>query len=302
MSAAALTSETEVLAKCDYFQDVHLWPRSAVLNSRRWLDNFTPDERPYAAHLLGQFQFFSMDLTDALLKGAFDELSRSLIDLQGTYADADARWQNFVASAVVTYPTGETPSPTDSGFTFARKARQVLGIRETNIMQPDAALEHLSNHGPCPVLFVDDFLGSGSQIVTTWHRNSRAGSFATTQKAQHFPAYYLPLLASDRGLRAVATHAPGLTVAAAHELPAEYSALHPNSLLWPDHERSAGQAMIKSASKRAGFPDTGGHDTGDWRGFAQLGLAVAFAHSVPDATLPLFHAKRSRWVPLVART
>src|SRR5947208_14205280 len=39
-------------------------------------------------------------------------------------------WRAFVDSVIVTRVTGEIPSDTDSGYTFARKARQLLGIPE----------------------------------------------------------------------------------------------------------------------------------------------------------------------------
>ena len=65
--------------------------------------------------------------------------------------------------------------------------------------------------------------------------------------------------------------------------------------------RAEGQAWIADASRRGGVPDTNGAQPGDWRGFAKLGLALAFEHGVPDATLPLFYWDGPGWEPLMRR-
>jgi len=301
-----LLDEEQVLARCEYFVDVQLWPREPVLNAGRWLDNFLADERPYAVHLLGSFQYFADDLTNALLQGAFQGLSRRVADLSAPVAVAYAQWEDFRRSVLITYPTGEQPNPTDSGHTFARKARQVLGIPEQRILSPEATLGFLQRHGARPVVFVDDFLGSGNQFRETWLRDYKAGSatvsFAGLQTRVPFSAFYIPLMATARGRLALTNAAPTVTIAAAHDLPRELSAVHPASIAWPPSERVNGKRAIRLASERAGFPDTGGQHVEDWQGFATQGLAMAFAHSVPDATLPIFHAQRDDWFPLVRRS
>lgn len=85
-------------------------------------------------------------------------------------------------------------------------------------------------------------------------------------------------------------------VSAAHLLPPTYSAIAPDSILWPASLRNDGIRFIERASARAGIPDE------DWRGYAGLGLALAFDHyTTPDATLPLFYWEQNGWTPLVHR-
>jgi hypothetical protein len=50
------------------------------------------------------------------------------------------------------------------------------------------------------------------------------------------------------------------------------------------------------------MPDTDGAVVNDWQGFHKLGLALAFQHCVPDATLPLFYWEHNEWHPLIRRT
>lgn len=295
-----------VLAKCAYFVDVHVWPRTTMLSPLPWLENFTEDELPYAVHLLDAFLFFSNDLTDALLKGAFSDLSRRVVDHDAPLARAEAQWNDFLRSVLVTFPTGEQPNVTDSGLAFARKARQVLEIPESRIMSPDEALAFVERVGPRPVVFLDDFVGTGNQFLATWTRNyspaSQFRSFAEASAQFQVTAYYTPILASQSGVEAIRAQAPDACVAPAHLLPPEYSALHADSLLWPASERESARNAIEAASRRAGIPDTNGSSTEDWQGFGRLGLAVAFQHGVPDATLPLFYWNENDWHPLVRRT
>ncbi|MDQ3934504.1 MAG: hypothetical protein M3340_07715 [Actinomycetota bacterium] len=294
-----------VLTKCDYFVDVQVWPPETKLSPRAWLGNFTREEEPYALQLLNAFLYFSEPLTDALLLGGVADLTRLMVRPSARYAQAQARWTDFIDSLIVTYPTGEVPSPTDSGFAFARKARQVLGIPEERILSPDETLVLLMRRGPRPILFLDDFLGSGSQFVRTWHRvyPTPVGdlAFATIQSSLNFDAYYVPLIAAELGADHIKAQAPSVTVMPTHRLPPEYSALHRESLIWPAELRGSAAQVIEQASRRAGIPDTGGTTPEDWRGFAELGLCLAFFHSVPDATLPLFYWEENDWKPLVRR-
>jgi hypothetical protein len=295
-----------VLTKCDYFVDVQVWPRATAVSPLPWLANFTEAELPYAIHLLDAFLFFSDELTDALLRGAFDDLSRRVTDLDASLARSEAQWDDFLSSVLITFPTGEHPNVTDSGLAFARKARQVLEIPEARIMSPEEVLGFVDRVGPRPVVFLDDFLGTGNQFMATWRRTYATSptfaSFADAAAGGSVTVYYTPILASQMGVETIRLNAPRACVAPAHILPLEYSALHDESLLWPPAERDAARAAIRSASARAGIPDTNGYSPHDWQGFGRLGLAVAFEHGVPDASLPLFYWNQNGWHPLVRRT
>ena len=192
---------------------------------------------------------------------------------------------------------------TDSGFAFARKARQVLGIREEQILSPDRAAAELYSGPIRPVVFVDDFVGSGNQFLETWERgvkisNTISISFRQLSLLRGTEFYYCPLVCTEFGYKRLRSSCSRLMLNPAHVLSASYSALHKESLIWPDHLRSTAADFLRTASGRAGIPDNGG-GVGDWRGFNSLGLTIAFAHSVPDATLPIFYWKENGWSALV---
>jgi hypothetical protein len=180
-------------------------------------------------------------------------------------------------------------------------ARQALDIPEGHVLGAAEVLDRLLQAGPGFVLFVDDFVGSGDQFVRTWRRpydlstgNSTSfESLARTGRGDRF--YYCPLVCTTKGHARIQRACPEVQLRPVHLLPPQYSALAQHSVLWPSHSASAGRRLIRAASLRAGISE------GEWKGYANLGLALAFEHSVPDATLPLFYWEKNGWQPLLRR-
>lgn len=290
-----------VRAKCEYFTDVQLWPLLDKLDPGRWFENFSDAENEFATHLLGSFLYFSEPITEQLFESAFQALSIHPSFTRGTFSHAQDQWRAFLDNVLVTSVTGETPNSTDSGFAFLRMARQRLEIDQGRIGSPIEIANALLNSSPRPVVFVDDFVGSGRQCVATWKRSmslskGRKDSFENLATKLGVSFYYCPLISTERGFQRVRTECPGLNLSCPHILSDRYNALAADSLIWPDHLRPNAKTFLQSASERAGIPET------DWRGYDDLGLSLAFAHSVPDATLPLFYWKENGWRPLIRRT
>lgn len=299
--------EALILEKCTSFVDFGLWPVLANLDPIRWLRNFNESEIEHAYHLLNAFMYYSDALVQQLFAAAFQNLS--VLDRQDAWRFPEAKnaWQRLCESLIVTYVTGEHPNPTDSGYSFARKARQVLRIEEARIVAPDEALRQIFVAPDRPVLFVDDFVGSGQQFLTTWTRKYSVPALGDRSFAQHAQDrqgryFYCPAMCTAYGKRNIASHCGNaVVVSPGNLLPDENSAVHQNSVVWPDHLRLSGPQFVESASRRAGIPDNGGN-VDDWRGFHKLGLTLSFSHSTPDATLPLFYWEQNGWHPLVRRS
>ena len=287
-----------VLGKCDYFASLHLWPLQSEVNPRRWLENFQDSELEHAVHLLNSFMYFSDELVVELLKAAFQSLSKFVVRASQPYIQADSQWRQFRKKLVVTYVTGEKPSETDSGYIFARLARQVLGIPEKRIMSPDRVLEMLVSQGPRPVVFVDDFVGSGDQCVKTWYREVTLPSGTTTSFEKYSAVtgsrfFYCPLVCAEQGRQEVISRCPLLVLSPAHFLSTRYSVLASDSLVWPERLRSSAIDFLRAVSRRAGIAES------RWAGYKSLGLTLAFEHGVPNATLPVFYHEEGGWYPLV---
>jgi hypothetical protein len=301
---------SETLAKCEYFMQTHLWPLHAKLDPERWLSNFVPSEVDHALQLLNGFLYYSDTLSRNLFLSAFQDLSMHEARAPGAepFSGLRSSWRTFCDNALVTYVTGEDESPTDSGYKFARMARDYLNIDETRILAPAPLLEILASSGSRPVIFVDDFVGTGQQFVTTWRRRYRLGSGITTsfegmssiKSDANF--VYCTLIATEQGLQHIAVCCPAVVISAAHVLSPRYSALHPQSLIWPEQFRPTANAFLRDASLRAGLPDTNGASVDDWQGYNRLGLALAFEHSTPDATLGILRWAKNGWRPLVIQS
>ena len=137
---------------------------------RGWLNNFTPEKLPHALALLDSFQFFSHDLTSQMFATAFRRLANLVLTPEEKTKNPIEDWNRFRQSLIVTIVTGESPSLTDSGYVFARLARQALGLSENQIVSNEDAIRRRASGNQSPILFVDDFVGSGSQFEQTWER------------------------------------------------------------------------------------------------------------------------------------
>lgn len=293
-----------VLAKCSFFVDVQLWPILENVDPESWLSNFRPDEMDHALQLLNGFMYLSEPVTDAIFAASVQRLSRLVVGIGKPFHEAQRIWKAFLQTSLFTFVTGESPNPSDSGHIFVRKARDVIRVPEDNIIPPDAALEILIRDGVRPVIFVDDFLGTGNQFVETWRRqvafgDTRVrGSFESVASVRGGTFYYCPAVATTAGIEQLRTHCPSVVVSAGNVMSSRHSVISPDSVVWPEEMKDSGPEFVEAVSKRAGIPDTGGLTPEDWRGFGGLALPLAFAHGVPDATLRLFTWKENGWIPL----
>ena len=255
-ASAALPKVTKefVTQKCDYFATVQLWPLKDVLDPERWLKNFKGAEIDYAVHLLNQFLYFGEPLVDSIFAAAFQSLSRAVVKPGDPLKTSQENWRSFVDSVIIVNVTGEIPNPAESGYAFARKSRQILGIREDQIMDSRKAIETLRSKSLRPVVFVDDFVGTGNQFRTTWEREN----FRVV--ASEFPSsfYYCPAFCTERGARELERHCPEVKIYPGHLIPARYSAVARDSILWRPDQAGGAIEFLRRASERAGIPDTGG--------------------------------------------
>ena len=282
-----------LIGKCEYFSAIGIWPPRMVLDPERWLGNFSEDEVEHALYLLNAFMYFAPTLVNQIFSVAIRTIGRLMTRDQ---------WGKFLSSLLVTLVSGEEPSVTDSSHVFARRARS-LGIPEERIISPEQACDQIRRGFDGAVVFVDDFVGSGNQFVATWQRPYTIShdSFVALAPISRAKFYYCPAFCTQVGLEQIKGECPEVTVSPGIFLPDNYGALAPDSIVWPSRLRSTAEEFIRSASERAGIPDTGGAMPDDWRGFASLGLTIAFEDSVPDATLPIIHWGQNNWHPLMRR-
>ena len=286
--------EKWVIEKAEFMVTVRVWPLRNELDPHRWLSNFKEQERKVAVHLLDQFMYFGEELLDAAFLSGFQRISMSMLDPQDPVG-LGLLWEEFLSSVIVTHVQGEEDNIADSGRVFGRKARQVLGLDEDQLLEPQEAAQVAKDSGR-PLVLVDDFVGTGQQMITMW---DTLGLDAVANSG--VPIFYAPALATTYGQHAIHECCEGLNLSPGQLIPDEYSATAKNSILWPAGRTEECLDTVKRASLRAGIPDTDGQSVDDWQGFHKLGLALAMHRSVPDATLPLFRWEGNGWNPLIKK-
>ena len=290
-----------VLEKCSALMAAGLWRRLPAVRPRAWLENFDPEDQAAAAVLLDHFTYFASNAVDQMLLSLYRQLRDGLISTMGT-----EKAISTLDSAVFTSVEGEDPNVTDSGNLFCRKLRQTAGIADNRFMDPKRALEQ-AKAGRL-VVFLDDMLGSGSQITATWKRDylsTQPYSFADLEAETGSHVIYATLVATRAGLDRVRAELTGLKVVAAHILEAADTVTGiPRSALKPDLDDIPGAiaSLLEKYSPRLGLPQYLENPRACMYGHTEAGLLVAFEHSTPDSTLPIFWAVGpDQWTPLVRR-
>jgi hypothetical protein len=289
----------DVLLKCEALKRAGLWAAEPHMRPRAWIANFEQSDRAIAAKLLDRFTFYNSALTDRLLVASFDSIGDGMP--KGPNAPSRAQLLSVIGSAVWTPVQGENPNPTDSGNLLCRRARQLLSVPEDRIVEADRAIA-IAAQGR-PIVFVDDFVGSGEQFLKTWTRSFNGESYAMVHSKNSFTAIYVTLVATAQGIARIYKEAPSVAVCATHVLE-DRATIHGCSATDPQFAADIPLFLQKYASR---LRPQENYISGSARflqyGFGSLGLMFGFHHSIPDATLPIFWAPGDgSWEPLIERT
>lgn len=260
----------------------------------------------HAVHLLNAFMYFHLNLVQEMFAASVQALSRRVCRPGDSLITALAAWSLFFDRVIVVPVSGDQLSASDSGYSFARIARQHLGFAENQIMSPSDALSELAK-GARPVIFVDDFVGTGNQFTGTWFRKYETKSGTTTTfeaiaRVRGMRFFYCPVLSTQAGMEEIKLQCPAVELSPAHILSERYSALSQNSLIWPADLKSSALDFLETVSKRARIPDTDGTSPDDWRGYEKHGLVLAILDTIPDSTLCLLRWNKNGWKPLMVKS
>ncbi len=286
----------EALEKCEVLKKAGLWPNESRMRPRAWLDNFDDEDQSTAAYLLSKFTFYNNDLTERLLKASYqsigDGLPKKPSNSGGNLIDA-------LESAILVPVSGEKPNPTDSGYLFCRKARQILRIPEERIKNLDESVEHAAKGDT--VILLDDFIGSGDQFLKSWERIYNGHSLKSLIEKNYFEAIYITLVSTDYGLNEIKINAPKVSVCCPHILYKESTVSH--ILDKNDSTSKKVKDLLEKYSPRLTPKDHYMcHPPYLKYGYKMRGLMLGFDHSIPDATLPIFWSPGNNWEPLIERT
>jgi hypothetical protein len=290
----------EVISKCEAFKKASLWPSEQILKPRAWLNNFEDSDKYIAAVLLNHFIFYNDQLTNYLFLSSYQSIGDGYS--KGPSAPDKNTLLNALKTAIYAPVEGENPNPTDSGYIMCRRARQVLGISENRIVNTSKALMHAAQGGT--VVFIDDFIGSGDQFLSTWEKSYPLlgkNSFSSLQPYTNFIAIYVALVSTHTGLEAIQARAPSVAICLTHTLneDATYKKIGFGTPL-----QDSIVALLEKYSQLLTPREEYMSNNPAWKafGFKEKGLLFGFSHSIPDATLPIFWSPGiNNWEPLIER-
>lgn len=314
MSSTTEISENSYIEK---FYSLGMWTASKI-KAQSWLLNFTEEDRKLAQVLLKNFLFFSDVMTDSLFNSSIHNISNIISNSKNNNQSRIQLWNDFLNRCYIVPIEGDTAHPTDSGNLFARKAKKNLHVSEDKIINYREVIRIFSHGLDFPILFVDDFIGSGNQFIENWHKRisdpprcapASLAIDALRRKQQNLPyreIYICCAVACEKGLNNIKQNCPGVTISAGSLLSEDYNLIENGAHWWGVVEQQKMFTFIQKVSSSLGYSDDDGQTT-DWRGYNKLGLGIAFEHGTPDATLPIFRhsshnnssADATSWVPLV---
>lgn len=285
----------QVERKCAQLAASRFWPREQVLRYRAWLNNFSSDEDVNAAvKILDHFVFISDEHASLAVLDGYLRFLGSLHDLRYGSVERHAETiQKTHATVHFTAVRSESPNPTDSGYTYTRVARDYLKADEQQIVELEDAVNACAQGKP--LVLLDDFSGSGNQLLATIRRPLH-GRKSILDMVQRHSAVVCCITAvmTDCAISRLRRSAPGVQVAPGYVMPiSDYSL---NALL-PESEHPDVHRLLTKIAPRLRID---GLDP--VLGFQKLGLLLGVDDRIPDASLPILWAEgHTNWTPLMAR-
>lgn len=288
----------DVIQRCEDMIFTQIWHGVDVSRFRGWYMNFqSDDEKYFAARVLDALIFRSDAQTRSLALHLFQ--SSLPVLLQTTpHTDFDTdhwidrlRGNEDPGIRLVPVIRANDP-PTKSGPLVCRLLKRHLGLNDRWMIWP-SQIERWQLRGIRRFILIDDFLGTGYQFRKFFTELSIPADCDPDLFA------YLPLVAHERGMNRTRERFPSLRVETAEMLDESHRLFSEGSTTFDDGENSVATARTFYSKLLDKFelklkPTLA-------FGYSKLGLAFAFEHATPNATLPIFWANAGGLRPLFVR-
>lgn len=284
---------TSVFADCQKLIDAHIWPIASA-SYENWTRQFgNPEERFFAASLLCCLNMRSRKQFEAGLVSLFrGSVSRRLFPNEHDLYLGDLLLRKGSKVRLVPVICDDDP-PTKSGPLVMRRLQRLLRCHASTMVWPWCAVELVDEREVDTIIFVDDFLGGGTQFEKFFKRWDFVSRIPAAKML------YAPVTAHQKGL----DHLTGL---------------------WPQVDLICGERLNDSHGffsddvwSRVGHGTVTANDAAMWYenfanargivptighlGVGSLALTYGFEHSTPNNSLPALWYKSKSWQPLLER-
>ncbi len=290
------------LDKVNFYIESKFWSKFEIPQLRLWLSNFASlDEKYCAACLLDRFVYYSeTDIIRLLKYGVMEKYVRTQILEHETKNDfltselaIEGIKNDFFSDTSIMPLTAGNPS--ESSYTIARYLSLEIGINELNIINPlNIDSNYLSKFKR--VLIVDDFIGSGEQIIDFWNTqdiqidNQPSKMYELAARYKNIEFSYFCLVATEEGIKTFydedSVHNKNLKIVFCEKLSDKFKIFGNRSVYFTIDEIEECTEILGNLCRTKGI---------GLKGYNGLDYAIAFHHDVPDATLPLFFECNDSW-------
>jgi len=238
---------------------------------RDWLDQFESEDIDVAARLVDSIDF----VTNEQIRSAFKSILESLPGWHRTQSQRTAKWR------FVPY----TSSSGESGDIMMHAFRQANNLASTSfnelfIYRSDLLRERLGEDDT--VVLVDDMIGSGSQVCSSWD-NVFAELLAEVGQV-----YLVVVVACDHAVQRISDETD-LNLISHIQLGEADNFFHTKCKHFQKEEKE----MILQYCKKV--------DDQNPEGYGDCGLVLVFGHTIPNNSLPILQKTTDDWEPLFRR-
>ncbi|EAQ96148.2 phosphoribosyltransferase-like protein [Congregibacter litoralis] len=263
-----------------------------------WWQQFIGDEEKYfAACLLERLIFRSRRQVDSALRAVFrGNLNGAVTGKQwdGTLV-SNLRLRDDPKIRLVPVIRDHDP-PTKSGPYILRQLARTLRVEQGWMCWPWQVEQHLRESATETIIFVDDFLGTGSQFEKFYKRWQLEKLLSSG-----IDLHYVPIVACSTGIEYLKKQFANLSITPAELLDDSHRFFQ--SQYWDEKTRGSIDATqaknwyLDFCAKNSIGPRKGKNALG----FGELELTFGFYHSTPNNSLPILWFQSDNWKPLLRR-
>ena len=294
------------IKKVYFYIESKFWSKLDITILQEWLSNFKTLEEKYCAlKLLDRFVYYSEDDIIRLLDYGFNEkiLKRQILkdEINNSFNCKNTsimdKKKSFMEEILILPLI--TDNVSESSPAMARHLTNDLGFPENRILDLNN-LKSSDLNTAKRLIIIDDFIGTSNQIYTFWNETKIKidGEEVFTNKLKsrftNLEIEYFCLVCTEEGFENFnidnnALGSTGLKITYCEMLSKKFKVFGETSVYFNKKEVEICKNIIESLCSKNNI---------ELLGYKSLDYAIAFHHSIPDSSLPLFFKKRDSWNPL----
>lgn len=292
------------LNKVYFYIESKFWSKLDIDTLHGWLHNFKSLEEKYCAFkLLDRFVYYSEEdivrlidygLNELVLKKKIFDYEVST-DFKGTNEDLLKIKSDFYDNSCI------LPLLTDN---LSESSLAMIRYLTNDLSYPESKVLDINNiksndlKNVKHLIIIDDYIGSSNQLHTFWNftkirvDNEEIITKRLKSKFPNLEIEYFCLVCTENGFLNFTSKNMDdvpLKISYCEMLTDKYKVFGADSIYFDNNEIEECKNILDNICQKNKI---------DFLGYESLDYAIAFHHSIPDSSLPLFYKQTSDWNPL----